>query len=236
MRLHIMPAVLTSLAFVLGGCAVVPPQQQSVPLPASALRADAGRVGVAMSVVPRADTVFPGAGHGLCLASAAYRHSLLTNHVHVLSPRDMPVLKERAASLVAARGATPVLLADALDLETLPDFGGVMAGTPGVARKDFRSFKELQRLDKLLVIQIDSLGVARGYGADCVADAEPRAVFDGAAYLVDLKTNALQWYHPVHVAREIDGNWDAWPKYPHLDTAFFQALQQGKDELLRPLQ
>jgi hypothetical protein len=158
---------------------------------------------------------------------------LLTNHVHVLSPREMPALKERAASLVGARGAAPVMLADALDLEALPDFGGE---APGAARKDFRSLKEPQHLDKLLVIQIDALGIERGYQADCVADAEPRAIFDGAVYLVDLKTNALQWYHPVHVARDIDGNWDAWPKYPHLDTAFFRALQQGKDELLRPLQ
>ena len=60
-------------------------------------------------------------------------------------------------------------------------------------------------------------------------------MFNGAAYLVDLKTNALEWYHPVHVAREIDGNADEWPKYPRLDSAFFRALQQGRDELLRPL-
>jgi hypothetical protein len=236
MRFHFMPALLTGLAFVLGGCAVAPPEPQPVALQAAVLRADAGRIGVAMSAVPRADTLFPGAGRGLCLAAAAWRHTLLTNHVRVLSPRDMPALKERAAALVAGRGATPVMLADALDLESLPDYGGAAPGTAGAARKDFRSLKEPQRLDKLLVIQIDTLGISRGYGSDCVADAEPRAVFDGAVYLVDLKTNALQWYHPVHVARDIDGNWDAWPKYPHLDTAFFQALQQGRDELLRPLQ
>lgn len=233
MRFHFMPAVLTGLALALSGCAVVPPAQPPLPLQVGALRADAGRVGVAMSAVPRADTLFPGAGRGLCLAAASWQHSLLTNHVRVLSPRDIPALKERAAARVAARGAMPVALPDALDLEALPDYGG---DTPGAARKDFRGLKAPQRLDKLLVIQIDTLGIARGYGADCVADAEAKAVFDGAIYLVDLKTNALQWYHPVHIAHDIEGDWDAWPKYPHLDTAFFRALQQGGEALLQPLQ
>lgn len=233
MRFQITPAALTGFALALAGCATAPPAQPPVALPATALQAGAGRVGVALGTVPRADTLFPGAGRGLCLAAASMQNSLLTNHVRVLAPRELPALKDRAAALVAARGATPVALADALDVDALPDFGG---DTPGAARKDFRGLKEPQRLDKLLVIEVVALGVSRGYGSDCVPDVEPRAVFDGAAYLVDLKTNALQWYHPVHIAREIDRQWDAWPKYPHLDSAFFQALQQGKDELLRPLQ
>jgi hypothetical protein len=62
MRFHFMLAVLTGLAFVLGGCAVAPPPLQPVALQATALRADAGRVGVAMGAVPRADTFFPGGG------------------------------------------------------------------------------------------------------------------------------------------------------------------------------
>jgi len=228
------PVVLIGFATLLAGCAATaPPPPPPVALQAVALQAVAGRIGVAISSVPRADTLFPGAGRGLCLASASVANSLLTDHVRVLSPRELPALKDRAAALVGARGATPVSLAESLDVQALPDFRGAR---PDAARKDFRGLKDRHQIDKLLVIQIDTLGISRAYTGDCVADAEPQAVFDGAAYLVDLKTNALQWYHPVHIARQVDGRWDAWPKYPQLDGAFFRALQQGRDEMLRPLQ
>jgi len=234
MRFHLMPVALLGLTVALGGCAVPPsPERAESPLPAQALRADAGRVGVAMSPVPRADTEFPGAGRLLCLAVASIAHGPLTDHVRTLSPQDLPALKDRAAALLKARGATPVILPDALDVTALADLPG--DGPDAAPRKDFRPLKGRHQLDKLLVIEIESLGVARRYSR-CIVDGEPLAVFNGAIYLVDLKTNTLEWRHAVHLARAGDAHWDQWPKYPHLDAAFFKTLQAGKDELLRPLQ
>jgi hypothetical protein len=231
MHSRFMSIAVMGLAFILGGCAVTPPQQPLAMQPAS-LKADAGRIGVAMSSVPKVDTQFPGAGCLLCLAAASAMNSSLTDHVRTLPPEDVPALKDRAAALIKAKGATPVPLASALDVNALPSFN---SDAPNVARKDFRGLKDKHQVDKLLMIQLDTIGVVRNYSA-YVPNGEPKAVFSGTAYLVDLKTNALEWYHPFNVTKAADGNWDESPKFPRMTNAFFQALELGKDEILRPLQ
>lgn len=230
LRIRIAPVALLSLA-LLTGCATTPPQKP-LPISADALQAGAGRIGVAMSGVPKVDTQFPGAGCLLCLAAASAMNSSLTDHVRTLPPEDVPALKEKAASLIGAKGGTPVVIGAALDANALPDFRSDM---PNVARKDFRALKDKHQIDKLLMIQIDTIGMVRTYSA-YIPTSEPKAVFNGRAYLVDLKTNALEWYHPFSVTKAADGTWDEPPKFPHLTNAFFQALELGKDQVLQPLQ
>lgn len=230
MRFQFLPALVLGLA-ALAGCSTVPPQKP-LSLPATALKAEAGQIGVAMSAVPKVDTQFPGAGCLLCLAAASAMNSSLTDHVRTLPPEDVPALKDRAAALIKAKGGAPVVLGSALDVRALPDF---KSDALNVARKDFRSLKDKHQVDKLLMIQIDTLGVVRNYSS-YVPTSEPKAVFSGTAYLVDLKTNALEWYHPFNITKAADGNWDESPKFPRMTNAFFQALEQGKDEILRPLE
>lgn len=231
MRLRFVSIVLMGLAFVLGGCAVTPPQQPMAIKPAS-LQAESGRIGVAMTAVPKVDTQFPGAGCLLCIAAASAMNSSLTDHIRTLPPEDVPALKDRAVALIKAKGGTPVAIDAALDVNALPSFSG---DAPNMARKDFRGLKDKHQVDKLLMIQITTIGVVRNYSA-YIPNGEPKAVFNGTAYLVDLKTNALEWYHPFTVTKAADGNWDESPKFPRMTNAFFQALELGKDEALRPLQ
>jgi hypothetical protein len=231
MRLRFTYVALVGLAFFLGGCASTPPQQPLAMQPAS-LKAEAGRIGVAMSNVPKVDTEFPGAGCLLCLAAASAMNSSLTDHVRTLPPEDVPALKDRAAALIKAKGGMPVLLGSPLDVKTLPDF---KSETPNAARKDFRGLKDKHQVDKLLMIQLDTIGVVRNYSA-YVPNGEPKAVFSGTAYMVDLKSNALEWYHPFSITKAADGDWDQAPKFPRMTNAFYQALELGKDEILRPLQ
>lgn len=231
MRSRFMTTLAVAFALVLGGCAATPPQQPLAIQPAS-LKAEAGRIGVAMNTVPKVDTQFPGADCLLCLAAASAMNSSLTDHVRTLPPEEVPALRDRAAALIKAKGGTPVLLPQALDVAALPSFS---SEAPNMSRKDFRGLRDKHQIDKLLMIQISTIGVVRNYSA-YVPNGEPKAVFNGTAYLVDLKTNALEWYHPINVVRAADGNWDESPKFPRMTNAFFQALETGKDEVLRPLQ
>ena len=91
------------------------------------------------------------------------------------------------------------------------------------------------QVDKLLLFQVNNIGVHRTFAA-YVPTAEPKEVFNGSALLVDLKTNLLEWYHPFSIVKAADGAWDEAPKFPRLTNAYFQALELGKDEALRPLQ
>lgn len=230
MHFHFAPAAALALA-MLGGCASMPSQTR-LAMADTALKAEAGRVGVAMSPLPKVDTQFPGADCLLCIAAASAMNSSLTDHVRTLPPEEVPALKERAASLIAVKGATPVPIETALDVSTLPDF---RSETRNMARKDFRGLKDRYQVDKLMMIQIDTIGLVRTYSS-YVPTSEPKAVFNATAYLVDLKTNALEWYHTFRITKAADGAWDEPPKFPRLTNAYFQALELGKDEVLRPLQ
>ena len=229
MRSRLALAALLGLA-LLTGCASKP--QLPVSIADGALKADAGRIGVAMTAVPKVDTQFPGAGCLLCLAAASAMNSSLTDHVRTLPPEDVAGLKDRAAALIKAKGATPVVFPDPLQAQALPDFSGT---EPNAARKDFRVLRDKMQVDKLLLIAVDTIGVHRTYSA-YVPTAEPKAVFKGTALLVNLKTNQLEWYHSFNVVKAADGAWDESPKFPRMTNAYFQALELGKDEALRPLQ
>ena len=136
------------------------------------------------------------------------------------------------ADLIRKRGGTPTVIAEELKLDALPD---AQAKGANIAAKDFSALKKRYDVDKLLVINITALGVERGYSA-YVPTGPPNGILQGEAYLVNLSSNAYEWFHRVRVVRGADGgNWDEPPKFPGLTNAYFQALETGKDEFKRPL-
>jgi hypothetical protein len=214
---------------VLGGCASAP--QQALPLSANALKSDGGRVGVAMTALPKVDTAFPGAGCLLCLAVASGVHSKMTDHVRTLPYEDLPELKKQAAAAITKKGAEAVLIGDELKLDALNDF---KSDQPNFARKDFRPLREKHNIDRLMVVDLSVLGVWRDYSS-YVPTSDPKAVVKGSAYMVNLRTNALEWFAPIEIAKAAT-TWDQPPKYPDLTNAYFQAIELGKDVVLKPLQ
>ena len=225
-RLAYLAAALALSA--LGGCASAP--QQPISMSAGAL-SSAGRVGVVMTALPKVDTEFPGAGCLLCMAVASATNSTLTGHVRTLTHEDLPELKKQAAAAITKKGATAVVIDEELKLDALQNFGG---GAQNVATKDFRALREKHNIDRLMVVQVSVLGVWRNYSA-YVPTADPKAVLKGAAYMVNLQTTALEWYVPIDVAKSA-AVWDQPPKFPDLTNAYFQALEFGKDAVLKPLQ
>jgi hypothetical protein len=134
------------------------------------------------------------------------------------------------ADMLRKSGSAVTMLDDALDLEALPDSSSKQQG---YARKDFSSFQQKYNLDKLLIVEITTLGFTRNY-ASYVPTSDPKATLTGAGYLVDLKTNTYDWYKPVSVTKSADQAWDEPPNFPGLTNAYFQAQILGKDSLLEP--
>ncbi|WP_457444191.1 hypothetical protein [Roseateles sp. P5_E4] len=216
---------------VLTGCASKP--QNPVPLNKAAIGGGSGKVGVVMTALPKVDTEFPGAGCLLCLGVANAAHSTLTGYVRTLPLEDLATLKDQAASFIVKSGGSATALATDLKLDDLPKFSG---DAVNFARQDFRGLRDKHGVDRLLVIQINALGVWRNYSA-YVPTAEPKAVFKGVAYMVDLRTNALDWYKPIDINKAAAATaWDQPPKFPGLTNAYFEALELGKDAVLKPLQ
>ncbi len=228
MKIRIAAAGLVLLAGLVSGCAT--PVQTPVTLNAAALAAPNARVGVAMTALPKADTSFPGASCLLCLATASVANSSLTAHANTLPPEDLARLKELLAEQLAKRGAQAKVIADPLKIDDLPN---ASAQGTNLARKDFSALGKKHDVDKLLVVSINLLGFERTYSA-YVPTGDPKAVLRGAAFLVDLKTNSYDWYQPLNVVRASDGPWDEPAKFPGLTNAYFQAVELGKDEVLKP--
>jgi hypothetical protein len=224
-----LAATIAVLGIFLGGCAVKP--QQPVALNQEALSAKSGKVGVAMSALPKVDTYFPGAGCLLCYAFASASNSSLTKYAETLSHDDLSALKEDVAAVLRKKEVDVVVIKEPIDLKSLPD---VRTDVPTNARKDFSSLRTKLAVDKLLVIDMPLVGYVRMYSS-YVPTSDPKATVSGSSYLVDLKTNTYSWYVPIEISRSADGKWDEPPKFPGLTNAYFQAMEAGRDSVLKPL-
>ncbi|MES2948300.1 MAG: hypothetical protein V4858_07140 [Pseudomonadota bacterium] len=220
--------ILAAFAVLASGCATV--RQTPVALTKNSVDAQAGRIGVVMTALPKVDTYLPGAGCLLCLAVASGMNSKLTAHAATLSYEELPNLKNEVASLLRKNGAAVTVIEEELDLKALPD-----AATKGInlAGKDFSSLQRKHQIDRLLVINVNMIGFERTYSG-YIPTSDPKSLFEGLGYIVNLKTNTYDWYQPVRVLKSADQAWDEPPKFPGLTNAYFQSLEMGKDQFLQP--
>ncbi len=221
-------AALAALALV--ACAT--PPQAPIALQKTTVALKSTRIGIAMTTLPIVDTYLPGAGCLLCIAAASVANSSLTTYAKTLTPEDLPQLKQSLAQLIRQRGAEPVVIEEALKTDALPD---AATKGPNVPRKDYSGLAKRYGIDKLLVIDIQQLGFERTYSA-YVPTGAPKGMLRGSGSLVDLKTNTFDWYQPLAISRAAEGAWDEPPRFPGLTNAYFQVIELGKDEVLRPFQ
>jgi hypothetical protein len=219
---------LAVVAIMLSGC--MTPPQKPVGLTATSLAPSNGRVGVAMTPLPKVDTHLDGAGCLLCYAAASAANSQLTAYTVTLPYEDLPQLKNELADLIKKKGVDVVVISDDLDISSLPDS---TSSEPNAARKDFSAFQKKYGIEKLLVIDISALGMLRTYSS-YFPTSDPKGLLRGTGYLVNLKTNTFEWYKPVNVVKSSDGKWDEPPKYPGLTNAYFQTIEVAKDEFRGP--
>ncbi|UUZ52372.1 hypothetical protein LP419_22890 [Massilia sp. H-1] len=78
-----------------------------------------------------------------------------------------------------------------------------------------------------MVIALTNVGIERLYSA-YIPTADPKARVSGVGYLVNLDTNALEWYLPLNVQKASDGNWDELSQIPWPDQRLFPGA--GNDQ------
>jgi hypothetical protein len=222
-------AAIGAVLLVLSGCATKP--QTPIAFDAKSVGAGKETIGVAMTAVPKPEVHMPGAGCLLCLMAAQVANNALSRHTDTLTTEDLSQLKQRVATTLAKRGATVKVIPEALDVRAFPDGD---SREPGFARKNFSALKQKYGIDKLVVVEIAEIGFERTYSA-YVPTSDPKALFRATGYEVDLRTNKLEWYLPVDVKKSADGQWDEPARFPGLTNAYFQAIEIGQDNLLKPL-
>jgi hypothetical protein len=195
----------------------------------NALTAHSGRVGVVMTALPKVDTSFPGASCLLCLAAASTANSSLTKHTHLLNADDLLTLKDGIAGKLRKKGVDVTVIAENLNVKQLKDFtGGV-----NVAKKDFRDLKDKYKVDHLVVIDIASVGFVRNYSA-YFSTGDPAAQLTGTVSVVDLSTNAYDFYAQIDQFKGAEGQWDEPPDFPALTNAYYAVVESGRDAVQQP--
>lgn len=222
--------LLPVVAFVamLAGCAT--PPQGAVAVSNDFMATKKASIAVVMAPLPKADTQFPGAGCLLCQATASLANRSLTSYVQTLPTEDLATLKSDFAKLLEEKGFTVRVIAEPLELKNLPEF---KSAVPNFAKQDFTALKTKYGVDKLLVINITQIGVTRPYSA-YVSVGDPKAELVGSGSIVNLTSNALEWFLPVNVVKSADHAWDEPPKFPGLSNAYFQTIELGKEAFTKP--
>jgi hypothetical protein len=217
------------VVLLLQGCAA--PRQASVQLPSDYFTSRTDRIGVAMSALPKPDTAFPGAGCLLCMATASAANGQMTKAVQAWPNDDVKPLKADVAKLLKAKAQQVVEIAEPIELDKMKDRANAEAG---FSRKDFSSLRTSQGVDRLLVINVASLGAWRNYSA-YIPNGPPVAVFKAQAYIVNLSTHKYDWYEEFDLTQAADGAWDEPPKFPGLTNAYFQLLERGMDSIKKAI-
>jgi hypothetical protein len=213
-----------AMAALLSACQTTP--QNPVALTKEALAAQKGRVAVAMQTA-KPDLYLPGANCLLCIGAATIANSSLNSYAKTLKTDELVQVKGEIADMLRKKGLDAVVIDAPLDLDKLPD---LKLGA-NMATKDFSTVGK--GFDHLVVINVQQIGFVRNYAA-YVPTSDARATIAGFAYMVDLKSNAYEWFDHVAVTRGADGQWDESPAFPGLTNAYFQAIETAKDRIKAP--
>jgi hypothetical protein len=222
-------AAVTALTVLMAGCAT--PPQAPIAWNSTAIKAAPGKVGVVMSSLPAPNTQFPGASCLLCIAFAEAANSEMTAHVKTLSLNDLKALSNDVAVQLRKQGLDVTVFPEPLAIDSVPERN---SPSEGEARRDFASLRAKLNVDRLLVLDFPVVAVQRNYSA-YIPQGAPFAAVRGTASMVDLRNNKLLWNQQVGAVVTPQDKWDEPPKFPGVTNAWYQALENAKDSVVKAL-
>lgn len=213
-----------AMAISLAACQTAP--QNPISLTKESLAAKKGRVAVAVRAA-KPDLYLPGAGCLLCLGAATIANSSLNTYAKTLKTDELLQVKTELVELMRKKGIDAVALDGQIDLDKLPD---LKLGT-NMATKDYAAVAK--GFDHLVVINVQQVGFVRTYAA-YVPTSDAKATVSAFAFMVDMKTNAYEWFDQLSITRSAEGAWDEAPSFPGLTNAYYQVVEQTKDRVKAP--
>ncbi len=213
-----------AVAISLAACQTTP--QNPIALTKDNLAAKKGRVAVAIRT-STPDLYLPGANCLLCMGAAVIANSSLNTYAKTLKTDELLQVKTELVDLMRKNGIDAVALDGQIDLDKLPD---LKLGT-NMATKDYSGVAK--GFDHLVVINVQQIGFVRNYAA-YIPTSDAKATVSAFAFMVDMKTNAYEWFDHLTVTRSADGAWDEGPAFPGLTNAYYQVVEQTKDRVKAP--
>lgn len=228
-------ALLAVVGVAASGCAVYKPTELHK---GRAIFDDPSKVAVLVQL-PEQPNVFEfdperggGGGMGLLqMGIVAAVTSKLTAHAKSLPMDDFRAVERELMQAVKKKG----MVAEVIAPDRVKDFKPEKFETPDgtFLNKDMRPLRARLGVDRLLAVNITGIGFNYPFsGIIPIPTGDAMAWIAGEAYLIDLRTNAFQWYRKVRVLRGVGKEWDEPPKYPRLTAKYFEVLEIAKDELV----
>jgi hypothetical protein len=217
--------LITSLALLVTACAT--PPQQPVTLDSTVLSDDLNKIGVVIAGDHQPNVYMPGANCLLCIGAAEAMNVSLSRHVDALQIEEFKLVQSDLVAELNEHGVRVVAFEESIVLSELPKYP---SETENIAGRDFSSYKK-EGITHLLVIDVEMIGVQRLY-ASYVPTSDPKAVFKGSAFLVDVRSNEYEWFKHIEHYRSADGEWDESPNYPALTNAYYHVLAEARDDVV----
>ncbi|HEY9023812.1 MAG TPA: hypothetical protein VIP05_05900 [Burkholderiaceae bacterium] len=214
-----------AVAMSLAACQTTPPQSP-IALTKENLAAQKGRVAVGIRVASP-DLYLPGANCLLCIGAATVANSSLNTYTKTLKTDELVAIRAEIVEDLRKKGVDAAPIDAPIDFDKLSD----LKLGPNFSTKDFAPIAK--GFDHVVVINIQQIGFVRNYAA-YVPTSDAKATLAGFSYMVDLKTNRLEWFDHLVITRSADGAWDEAPSFPGLTNAYFQAIEQAKDRMKGP--
>lgn len=216
--------------YILAACTSTP--QQTVTLDNNLFANENLKIGVIYySPKEKATTHIYGASCLLCYAVASALTSNLDNYLAAnISDEELLNMKELVIAEYSSRSKNVEFIELAISIENLSDF----YGDPGYATKDFRVLKEELNVDVLVVFEVAQHGAHRSF-SNYIPNGDPKGHISGLLYSVDLDTNAYVQYLEINEMIQPSGEWDEPPTFPSVTTAYYQAVENAKEQIRKAI-
>lgn len=217
-------ALLFSFSW-LTGCASA---QQPVTMAPEVWQESNETIGIAVTELPKPDTVLAGNQGLLDLAFNASMASSLTNKVHTWDVNALNDTPSQVQKILEQQGYKTKLLGK-LDISKLKE----LPSKEGYAGLDYSTLKSKEGINKLILFLPTAAGTYRTYYS-VMPTSDPIAQVGINSFVIDLDDNRLLHYQTVVMQRSAAGDWDEGPEFPNLTNAFYQALDMSQQALLVP--
>ena len=225
---RVIVVLLWLSAAVLAGCAT----QGPIPLDKSYWSHKPGSVGVVVVKMPKPATLRVGAQGLLDQAINSAMADSLTKHLNALSMDDFRAGGNAVAKHFSNQGIPTKFIPEELDLTTLAK---VEQPQKGYAKVDFSALKARYGVDQLVVLEVVAAGTIRSYYG-FIPTSAPKGYFSCRGLLVDLSNNKLLWVGTSVQQVVVEAPWDQSDEnYPHIDTAFYRAMSDGRTTMVGDL-
>jgi hypothetical protein len=174
---------------------------------------------IAIVKLPEADHLMLGNQGLLDIAINSGNAAEMVKQLKNIDISSYAKMTEEVAATLQEKGFNVVTITDQIDVEKLEDFEP-SSEKEGVyyASKDYRKLKDELKADRLLLVQVMTVGTERSYYG-FIPTSPPAAQASVRMQIIDLNNARLLWRDNLKEVVAVQDPWDQPPSFPNVTAA-----------------